>query len=373
MKILMLVRALATGTETYTRNLILALQERGATVVVGEVGKGTARYPCQSIPLCDSIPTAVDRLDVTQLFRFGLALKGMSALIDRFNPHILFAQGLDELASIASLASKLYGRPAISFVHDLTLNELRLDRRGRSVDLLYALSLVRQRYTAKTLAKILVASKFMRDSLNRMFQIDSAITEPGVAGSFFLESRRIGERQFNLLFLGSLTPKKTVQTAVRALRHLADLDVTLTIVGEGPMKDSLSKLAVDIGVGEKVSFLGYLSDSELLNQLRDSHVCLVPSQWEGFGLAPLECMAAGLPVIASSAGGLKEMVADGFNGYLVPVGNDLAIADRVRILYQDRDKWLWMSSNSRTAARRYTWDSTADKTISAITDVLRRN
>lgn len=138
------------------------------------------------------------------------------------------------------------------------------------------------------------------------------------------------ERRFVVLVVAHLIPEKGVDTALRALALLPP-HVSLWIVGDGPERGRLEQLAESLGIGERTVFLGLSSDVCRYMQAADCLVC--PSLWEeAAGLVILEAMASGLPVIASSVGGIPEFVRSGHNGFLVAAGDYSAMARHVAAL-----------------------------------------
>ncbi|MFZ5596404.1 MAG: glycosyltransferase [Bacillota bacterium] len=97
-------------------------------------------------------------------------------------------------------------------------------------------------------------------------------------------------------------------------------DVHFLVVGSGPEKEGLEQYTRQLGISEHVTFTGFVSDvSELMPDL---NLLIVPSLWEGFGLTALEAMAVGVPVVATSVGGLPEIVEHGTTGLLVPPADE---------------------------------------------------
>jgi glycosyltransferase involved in cell wall biosynthesis len=128
---------------------------------------------------------------------------------------------------------------------------------------------------------------------------------------------------------------KGVDTTLRALPAVARAvpEVTYTVVGEGDDRPRLERLAADVGVGERVRFLGRVSEAALRASYRDCDVYVMPSGGEGFGVAFLEAMAFAKPCVGAASGGAPEVVVDGATGFLVPYGAVDALADRlVRLL-----------------------------------------
>lgn len=117
--------------------------------------------------------------------------------------------------------------------------------------------------------------------------------------------------------VGRLVPIKNHATLLRAVaRVLSQVpQLTLALVGDGPLDGELKTLADELGIGDRISFLGYRDD--VPNLLNAMDVLVLPSLREGMPNAVLEAMACGLPVIASEVGGASEILRDGENGFLV--------------------------------------------------------
>jgi glycosyltransferase involved in cell wall biosynthesis len=102
------------------------------------------------------------------------------------------------------------------------------------------------------------------------------------------------------------------------------------IAGSGPQRGKLDKLVEQTGMGEQVRFLGWVDD--VRSVLSSWDVFVMPSLEEGFPIAALDAMAAGLPVVATSVGGVPELIEDGKSGWLVPPRDAEALASRLRPL-----------------------------------------
>lgn len=370
----MLVRELATGTLTYTENITRNLLARDLDITIGYSGVKPNSFPCQTIRIDPRIPRVIDRNYMTQILRIFPALIAIKSCVSKYRPDIIFAQGLDEIGFVAVLASLIFGRPAISFVHDLTLNEFRLKYANRTViSILYGFSLFRQKLTVRRLSAVLVASNFMRDSLAKMFGKEPRITRLGVNEDFRQLQDTRPDKPFQLIFVGNLNRKKRPDIPIRTVAQLMDLDIRLVYVGDGPERSSLWRLVHALNLHDRVSFLGPLSKEDLLKELRKSHLCLVPSMWEGFGLAALEAMASGVPVIAADYGGLREIIKNGHNGYIIPIDKEDMWSQYVKQLYQDRDLRSKLSNNCVRSAQAFDWGKTAEMTIEVVRDVLSEN
>jgi glycosyltransferase involved in cell wall biosynthesis len=129
-----------------------------------------------------------------------------------------------------------------------------------------------------------------------------------------------------LLAVARLTRQKGVDVAVRALASLPD-DTVLVVLSEGPERRALERLAQELGLERRVFLLGRVPD--VAAWLRRGAVLVHPARWEGFGLAVLEAMLAGLPVVASNVSSLPELVLDGETGLLVPPDDPAALSRAV--------------------------------------------
>jgi glycosyltransferase involved in cell wall biosynthesis len=125
-----------------------------------------------------------------------------------------------------------------------------------------------------------------------------------------------------LLAVARLTEQKGIDVAIRALAALPD-DTVLVVLGEGPQRPALLRLARELGVEQRVFLLGRVPD--VAAWLGRATLFVHPARWEGFGLSVLEAMLAGLPVVASNVSSLPELVDDGRTGILVPADDAAAL------------------------------------------------
>jgi glycosyltransferase involved in cell wall biosynthesis len=169
-----------------------------------------------------------------------------------------------------------------------------------------------------------------------------------------------------LFFLGNLIPRKGLHTLLQAVASLPRPAWRLAVAGSLEMDRSyanniLRQVATN-RLTEQVQFLGPLREADLVTRLQDSQVLVVPSTYEGFGIAYLEGMGFGLPAIASTGGAAKEIITPGVDGFLISPGDAPALAAYLLQLVEDRELLLKMSLAAR---RRYaahpTWDETTSR------------
>ncbi len=136
-----------------------------------------------------------------------------------------------------------------------------------------------------------------------------------------------------LLALSRLHPKKGLDTLLAALKDLPDCFVWLA--GDGPLRRELENLARELGVIDRVRFLGWRTDRAAL--LRGANICVLPSRYEPFGTVILEAWAAGTPLVACRSAGPSAHIEDGVNGMLVPIDDAPALAAAIRRVMEDED------------------------------------
>ncbi|MFK8295720.1 N-acetyl-alpha-D-glucosaminyl L-malate synthase BshA [Capnocytophaga canimorsus] len=125
----------------------------------------------------------------------------------------------------------------------------------------------------------------------------------------------------------------------------------LILVGEGPEKEAAEQQCKDLGIKHKVRFLGNSLDVDRILCLSD--LFLLPSESESFGLAALEAMAAGVPVIATDVGGLPEVIENGFSGFLSPLADVNAMANNAIHILQDDTTLKKFKEQARISALRF--------------------
>lgn len=193
-----------------------------------------------------------------------------------------------------------------------------------------------------------------------------SVCPPGVDDAFFQESLAHGPRPLHLLTVTRLTQhsrRKNVDGVLQGLASLRnELEFVYSVVGDGPDRKRLADLAAELGIGGNVRFLGTLDDQSLRAAYADADVFILASKAtgtdvEGFGIAYVEANAAGVPTIASRAGGAIDAVVDGVSGILLDDSSPAAIADGIRRFVRERASFSQRAI--RDWAHRHRWPDIA--------------
>lgn len=162
-----------------------------------------------------------------------------------------------------------------------------------------------------------------------------------------------------VLFVGRLySQQKGLEILIQALSHIhPSMKFQLNIVGEDwGGASSILDLAKKLGVEDRIKILGRLSRNELLRRYASADLFVLPSLFEPFGIALLEAMASGLPVVASRVGGIPEVIEEGKTGLLVPPSNAEELGAAIERLLSDEGKRRIMGHAGQERAALFSWD-----------------
>lgn len=182
-------------------------------------------------------------------------------------------------------------------------------------------------------------------------------------------------RRYRIASIGRLVPRKGVATVIASLAELAKLgitDIELVIIGgaggagsldSDPEAARLRDLANELGVGDQVIFRGQLPREQMPQLIRSCNAVVCDPWYEPFGIVPLEAMACGVPVIASTVGGLVDTVVDSVTGLHIPPRDETALAQALQRLLNDEQFAARMGAAGRErAVTRYSWQRIATDT-----------
>ncbi len=268
--------------------------------------------------------------------------------------------------------------PAVVCVHDLAF--LRFPERFRPARQRYLSTLIG--VSVRRAAHVLTVSEFTRREVIELLGVapgkvtatpngrDERIgpLPPGEVAAF-RERRRLPP-EF-LLFLGTLEPRKNLQTLLQAYaRRRDELRMPLVVAGgKGWMYEGIFRTVEESGLRDLVHFAGFVPGEELGHWYNAATVLVYPSLYEGFGLPPLEAMQCGTPVVTSNAGSLVEVVGDA--GISVEATDAEALGDALVRVTSDPELRAEMRARGLLRAQLFDWGQTAVRTLAVLRAAAR--
>ena len=266
---------------------------------------------------------------------------------------------------LGRLAARLVGIPSVLHTYHGVPNEWIGDR--ASARCFVGL----ERWAAARTDVLVAVSEAVRREMNAMHVGSTSrwhVIRNGVSSLFLSEPPAdVAERSSaQLLAVGSLTQEKGYDVLLRALPTIESShpEVELVLIGDGPLKSSLQTLANDLGIASRVHFAGVVAD--VRPWLRKATLLVAPSLNEGLGMAVVEAMALGCPVVASKVGGLVEVVIHGETGFLVQPGSVPLLAKQVIDLLKSPERRARMGLEGRRRAQAH---FARDRPIAQLQDI----
>ncbi len=251
---------------------------------------------------------------------------------------------------VAFMASKLTGTPYIAQLH------CDVKPSGKAGFLLKLYKPIILKRVLSNATYVVVFDEEQKVSVNKKYGISLSkikVIPNGVDRKFFYDTPHELHQRPRLLFVGRLSIQKNLEQLLRALEGVSKQFDT-TIVGDGEQEVRLKKLTKELGL-KNVTFFGRASGQTLLNLYKSSDIFLLTSETEGMPLVLLEAMAMGLPIIGTNVEGIRSLVTNGKNGFLVPLGDTLALQTSLLNLSSSKYVYRKMSKTARAFADQYSW------------------
>lgn len=168
------------------------------------------------------------------------------------------------------------------------------------------------------------------------------------------------EGQRIITHISNLRPVKRIEDVIQVFYEVQkEVDAILLMIGDGPEKEKSRQQAAELGILDRVKYLGKTSEIERILCMSD--LFLLPSEKESFGLSALEAMAAGVPVISSNTGGLPEVNIDGQTGYTADVGDVTSMARSAIHLLNNEELFAEFCKNAKLQANRFSLERIGPK------------
>jgi len=303
----------------------------------------------------DSVP--VTRLPAIEIAHTPL-LWGLGKQLRRVQKrdlvHVHVAQAF--VPEMVWLAAKLKGYAYIAHVH---LDIAPSGAAGVLLKIYKPLVLGRVLRAAKYVVVFTPEQKALMMERYRLPSSRVRVVANGVDETFYHDQPRALHTVPQLLFVGRLSTQKNVGQLLRALQGISHT-VETHIVGDGELRAEHEALAASLQL-QNVQFHGRLDGEPLREMYRQADIFVLPSQREGMPLVLLEALAGGLPIVGTDVTGIRDMVAHGENGLLVPLGDDDALRRAIVTAVGDASMYQKMSNESLKKARQYSWPVVAQE------------
>jgi len=335
-----------SGGYLYDRKLVEYLRAQGDTVEV------------------ISLPWRHYASHLTDNFRFRLPK----------NLDILIQDELNHPSLIGANQGK-HPYPVISLVHHLRCSELRPAWQNsfyRLVERKYLQSVdgfIFNSQTTRSVVQGLVGNK-------KPFVVGyPAGNRLGTISKEEITGRASQTPPLRILFIGAVIPRKGLHTLIDALAQLPRGTATLEVAGglNSDIKyvNYIYKQIRNYDLDNIVKFHGAFTDQTFVQLLRSSHILALPSSYEGFGIAYLEAMAFGLPVIGTTAGAAGEIIKNDETGIIIPPENAVLLAERIKLLANSKRNLLQMSLAAQRRFLEYpTWEESLKQVRYFLSQIL---
>ena len=354
----MIARLNMGGPALHVAYLSAGLAERGyeTTLVAGSLarGEGSMAY------VAEELGVEVVRLDALSReiapVRDALSILRLARLIREQRPRILHTHTA-KAGTVGRLAALLAGdaRPEV-VVHTFHGHVLR----GYFGPLKSGAFRLLERLLARVTTRLIAVSPQVRDDLVALGVAPAekfSVVRLGIELDERLETSEgraeararlgIGSEQFVVGWVGRMTGVKRTDDVLESLRLLRGrgIDAVLLLVGDGPDRDHVEQRASELGIVRNCLFLGYQED--VSGWYRAFDAMILPSANEGTPVVVIEALAAGCPVVATSVGGVPDVVREGVDGFLVPPRDTEALAERLLRLAEDPELRARMGAAGR--------------------------
>jgi glycosyltransferase involved in cell wall biosynthesis len=346
------------GAQSYVRDFVSRMSADGHQVhlAVGTAGALTDLLDERGIGW--SIVPGMQR-DIDPIHD-AKAVRKLAALIEKQKPDLVSAHS-SKAGIIARLAARKAGVPCVFTAHGWAFTEGISKKKQvlfRGIE----------RAMAPLAARIICVSEYDHNlarryglPANRLVTIHNGILDRQHAP-------RIDQPgPIRVAMTARFAPPKQPVTLLRALAPL--LGTECWLIGDGPDLDEARDAARQLGISDRVRFLGRSNDVPGL--LEQCHIFVLSSDWEGFPIATLEAMRAALPVIVSDVGGAPEAISEGISGFAVPARDHDSMRDRLRRLAEDANLRHQMGDAARARyLEHFTFDEMYRRTIGTYESAL---
>lgn len=219
----------------------------------------------------------------------------------------------------------------------------------------------------KIASGVICVSKDLED-IALSFRATNTIVIPAPLDLSGFHERNLSKENRQVITVARLIPIKGISYLIKAMTSVKD--AKLLIIGDGSERRMLERLALKLGLGNNVSFIGWIDHGYLFwEYLQQSTVFVLPSLSEGCPRAIIEAMACGLPVVATKVGGVSEVIVDGVNGFFVPPRDEKALAEAIEKALSDTNFQKEASVKNREMAKKHLFPIIGQRTYEFLKEI----
>ena len=342
------------GAQTHTYYVAKGLAKKN-TVKIISIGKRTLSETKERVDF--NLITIIKKSPLPTI----MFLVKSFPLILRFKPNIILVDLISSESFVAPILKMLFKIPYAGTAHG---SEIRRYKKNRNY--FRDFDEVLKKAVLKNANSIVAVSKEIADLLVSNWAIPKERVsiigngyDPEIVCKPIIKS---DGQSTKLVFAGRLVREKDLFTLLKAIKTLSNWgdDVVLNLIGDGPYLKELRSFCIENSI-HNINFLGRLNHSKVLETISKSDIFVLSSIEEGLPIVLIEAMAVGKPVIATSVGGIPEIIHNGFNGYLVPPTSPESLARAIHLLSNDSLSLKQLSKNALESVRFLTWSKISDR------------
>ncbi|MDM5315059.1 glycosyltransferase [Fictibacillus sp. b24] len=299
-----------------------------------------------------------------KLSYFG-AVPFIKKLLRTFQPDIFHAHFLSSYGLIGALTDfhpyyvSVWGTDIFQFPQKNSLNRKMIE------------------FTLNRADRICSTSHVMGKETNKYTNKEISITPFGVDLDVFKPMAKAEKANIQIGIVKALSDKYGIGTLIKAFKkvHEKHHNTELVIVGGGPQLDDYKKLSADLSISEHVKFAGRIPNTKVPEFINEMDIFTVPSRdQESFGVAAVEAMACGVPVVVTNVGGLPEVVMEGETGFIVPKEDPEKLAAAINQLIENKEERIRMGQSGVVHVRKeYDWYENASRMEKLYQQTLRQS
>ena len=289
------------------------------------------------------------RAEFAEMARYDLAaFQAGLKIIREWRPDLIHAHFAVPAGAAAFALSKLTGVPYLLTIHLGDVPGAVPEKTDRWFKWIFPFT----PSIWSSAAKVVAVSEFTRQIALRHYDVPVEVIPNGVELAALPVHQPSGGIP-RLVFAGRFMEQKNPEHLVQALSRLQDLPWACTMLGDGPLLESVRETVAGSGLTSRFSLPGWVTTEQVLNQFARSDILVLPSRSEGLSVVGVQALGMGLAMVLSNIGGNLELVRDGENGFLFPVGDADMLTDQLRKLLESPSMLQSAQKRSLAMAKKF--------------------